>query len=203
MTCLTPPPLPILQKRRGMDIKQMKTFVSEELKGLKQEHRLLSLRERYGSILHCASDWVFQVIFERLHCWRALSLSDIGASESIMKKKTKQDFQEMLKTEHCKKTQLCPYVRIRFKLCSLIINVSSALQDVICSVIFLLVCCYWCIYLSFVFCSSVTWRIWNPWMHFIHRGAHQQTGAFAKTQIIIMMICWKHIYSFIFSRSPW
>ncbi|XP_037650290.1 vacuolar protein sorting-associated protein 33B [Sebastes umbrosus] len=55
-------------KRRGMDIKQMKTFVSEELKGLKQEHRLLSLH--------------------------------IGASESIMKKKTKQDFQEMLKTEH-------------------------------------------------------------------------------------------------------
>ncbi|XP_008335317.1 vacuolar protein sorting-associated protein 33B [Cynoglossus semilaevis] len=55
-------------KRRGMDIKQMKTFVSEELKGLKQEHRLLSLH--------------------------------ISASESIMKKKTKQDFQEMLKTEH-------------------------------------------------------------------------------------------------------
>ncbi|KAG7271767.1 hypothetical protein CRUP_032670 [Coryphaenoides rupestris] len=55
-------------KRRGMDIKQMKTFVSEELKGLKQEHRLLSLH--------------------------------IGASESMMKKKTKQDFQEMLKTEH-------------------------------------------------------------------------------------------------------
>uniref|UniRef100_A0A1A7X9M0 Vacuolar protein sorting 33B n=1 Tax=Iconisemion striatum TaxID=60296 RepID=A0A1A7X9M0_9TELE len=56
-------------KRRGMDIKQMKTFVSEELKGLKQEHRLLSLH--------------------------------IGASESMMKKKTKQDFQELLKTEHC------------------------------------------------------------------------------------------------------
>ncbi|XP_030576094.1 vacuolar protein sorting-associated protein 33B [Archocentrus centrarchus] len=55
-------------KRQGMDIKQMKTFVSEELKGLKQEHRLLSLH--------------------------------IGASESIMKKKTKQDFQELLKTEH-------------------------------------------------------------------------------------------------------
>ncbi|XP_061671711.1 vacuolar protein sorting-associated protein 33B isoform X3 [Syngnathoides biaculeatus] len=55
-------------KRRGMDIKQMKTFVSEELKGLKQEHRLLSLH--------------------------------ISASESIMKKKTKQDFQELLKTEH-------------------------------------------------------------------------------------------------------
>ncbi|XP_059205608.1 vacuolar protein sorting-associated protein 33B [Centropristis striata] len=55
-------------KRRGMDIKQMKTFVSEELKGLKQEHRLLSLH--------------------------------IGASESIMKKKTRQDFQELLKTEH-------------------------------------------------------------------------------------------------------
>ncbi|MGH0128222.1 UNVERIFIED_CONTAM: hypothetical protein FKN15_044934 [Acipenser sinensis] len=31
-------------KRRGMDIQQMKTFVSQELKGLKQEHRLLSLR---------------------------------------------------------------------------------------------------------------------------------------------------------------
>lgn len=35
----------MMQKRQGMDIKQMKTFVSEELKGLKQEHRLLSLRE--------------------------------------------------------------------------------------------------------------------------------------------------------------
>nr|XP_061811264.1 vacuolar protein sorting-associated protein 33B-like [Nerophis lumbriciformis] len=55
-------------KRQGMDIKQMKTFVSEELKGLKQEHRLLSLH--------------------------------ISASESMMKKKTKQDFQELLKTEH-------------------------------------------------------------------------------------------------------
>ncbi|KAM4630401.1 vacuolar protein sorting-associated protein 33B [Polymixia lowei] len=55
-------------KRRGMDIKQMKAFVSDELKGLKQEHRLLSLH--------------------------------IGASESMMKKKTKQDFQELLKTEH-------------------------------------------------------------------------------------------------------
>lgn len=33
-----------LQRRRGMDIKQMKNFVSQELKGLKQEHRLLSLR---------------------------------------------------------------------------------------------------------------------------------------------------------------
>uniref|UniRef100_A0A4W5PIX5 VPS33B late endosome and lysosome associated n=1 Tax=Hucho hucho TaxID=62062 RepID=A0A4W5PIX5_9TELE len=55
-------------KRSGMDIKQMKTFVSEELKGLKQEHRLLSLH--------------------------------IGASESMMKRKTKQDFQELLKTEH-------------------------------------------------------------------------------------------------------
>ncbi|XP_056134403.1 vacuolar protein sorting-associated protein 33B isoform X2 [Lampris incognitus] len=55
-------------KRRGMDIQQMKAFVSDELKVLKQEHRLLSLH--------------------------------ISASESIMKKKTKQDFQEMLKTEH-------------------------------------------------------------------------------------------------------
>ncbi|KAM8972766.1 vacuolar protein sorting-associated protein 33B [Pelodytes ibericus] len=55
-------------KRRGMDIKQMKTFVAQELKGLKEEHRLLSLH--------------------------------IGACESIMKKKTKQDFQDLLKTEH-------------------------------------------------------------------------------------------------------
>lgn len=55
-------------KRQGMDIKQMKTFVSEELKGLKQEHRLLSLH--------------------------------IGASEAMMKRKTKQDFQELLRTEH-------------------------------------------------------------------------------------------------------
>ncbi|XP_009984492.1 PREDICTED: vacuolar protein sorting-associated protein 33B, partial [Tauraco erythrolophus] len=56
-------------RRRGMDIKQMKNFVSQELKGLKQEHRLLSL-------------------------------AYIGACESIMKKKTKQDFQEMIKVEH-------------------------------------------------------------------------------------------------------
>ncbi|XP_009319773.1 PREDICTED: protein regulator of cytokinesis 1-like [Pygoscelis adeliae] len=55
-------------RRRSMDIKQMKNFVSQELKGLKQEHRLLSLH--------------------------------IGACESIMKKKTKQDFQEMIKAEH-------------------------------------------------------------------------------------------------------
>ncbi|XP_077569288.1 vacuolar protein sorting-associated protein 33B [Stigmatopora nigra] len=55
-------------KSQGMDIKQMKTFVSEELKGLKQEHRLLSLH--------------------------------ISASESMMKKKTKHDFQDLLKTEH-------------------------------------------------------------------------------------------------------
>ncbi|XP_061451697.1 vacuolar protein sorting-associated protein 33B [Rhineura floridana] len=55
-------------RRRGMDIKQMKNFVSQELKGLKQEHHLLSLH--------------------------------IGACESIMKKKIKQDFQELLKTEH-------------------------------------------------------------------------------------------------------
>ncbi|XP_078285992.1 vacuolar protein sorting-associated protein 33B isoform X2 [Rhinoraja longicauda] len=56
------------KKRQGMDIKQMKDFVSQELKSLKQEHRLLSLH--------------------------------IGACESIMKKKTKQDFQELLKSEH-------------------------------------------------------------------------------------------------------
>uniref|UniRef100_A0A8C3RF42 VP33B protein n=1 Tax=Cyanoderma ruficeps TaxID=181631 RepID=A0A8C3RF42_9PASS len=55
-------------RRQGMDIKQMKDFVSQELKGLKQEHRLLSLH--------------------------------IGACESIMKKKTKQDFQETIKAEH-------------------------------------------------------------------------------------------------------
>lgn len=55
-------------RRKGMDIKQMKDFVSQELKGLKQEHRLLSLH--------------------------------IGVSESIMKKKTRQDYQELLKTEH-------------------------------------------------------------------------------------------------------
>lgn len=41
------------QKRRGMDIQQMKTFVSEELKGLKQEHRLLSLRECILSAVYC------------------------------------------------------------------------------------------------------------------------------------------------------
>uniref|UniRef100_A0A8V0WZD2 VPS33B late endosome and lysosome associated n=1 Tax=Gallus gallus TaxID=9031 RepID=A0A8V0WZD2_CHICK len=65
---VTPWMLSLPQRRQGMDIKQMKNFVSQELKGLKQEHRLLSLH--------------------------------IGACESIMKKKTKQDFQEMIKVEH-------------------------------------------------------------------------------------------------------
>lgn len=55
-------------KRQGMDIKQMKTFVSQELKGLKQEHRMLSLH--------------------------------IGACEAMMKKKTKVDFQDILKMQH-------------------------------------------------------------------------------------------------------
>lgn len=32
-----------------MDIQQMKAFVADELKGLKQEHRLLSLRELSSS----------------------------------------------------------------------------------------------------------------------------------------------------------
>lgn len=33
-----------------MDIKQMKNFVSQELKGLKQEHRLLSVRRFWGGV---------------------------------------------------------------------------------------------------------------------------------------------------------
>ena len=84
----------LLQKRQGMDIKQMKAFVSEELKGLKQEHRLLSLRE-----FHCCSLWVGgQMCFPQ----RLMSFTDISASESIMKTKTNQDFQELLRIEHCK-----------------------------------------------------------------------------------------------------
>lgn len=51
-----------LQKRSGMDIKQMKTFVSEELKGLKQEHRLLSLREYWVSTSP-ESDELVETIF--------------------------------------------------------------------------------------------------------------------------------------------
>ena len=63
-----------------MDIKQMKTFVSEELKGLKQEHRLLSLRECYSSLLHITvigtcfkSDWLnflFQTSVPVNRSWR-------------------------------------------------------------------------------------------------------------------------------------
>ena len=44
----SPPRTLLPQRRRGMDIKQMKNFVSQELKGLKQEHRLLSLRRSRG-----------------------------------------------------------------------------------------------------------------------------------------------------------
>lgn len=84
----------LLQKRQGMDIKQMKAFVSEELKGLKQEHRLLSLRESYRSSLWpCGQTSVSQ---------RLISFTDISASESIMKAKTNQDFQELLRIEHCR-----------------------------------------------------------------------------------------------------
>ncbi|KAB1257285.1 Vacuolar protein sorting-associated protein 33B [Camelus dromedarius] len=74
-------------RRRGMDIKQMKNFVSQELKGLKQEHRLLSLRR-------------FQLEGRDYVSSPSILSADIGACESIMKKKTKQDFQELIKTEH-------------------------------------------------------------------------------------------------------
>lgn len=52
------PLLSLPQRRRGMDIKQMKDFVSQELKGLKQEHRLLSLRRSLrgrGALRGCAA----------------------------------------------------------------------------------------------------------------------------------------------------
>lgn len=39
----------------------------------------------------------------------SLGCADIGACESIMKKKTKQDFQEMIKAEHC---EYCSLSRI-------------------------------------------------------------------------------------------
>lgn len=42
-----------------------------------------------------------------------MSSTDIGASESMMKKKTKQDFQELLKTEHCK-GRICLFHTIHF-----------------------------------------------------------------------------------------
>lgn len=41
-------------------------------------------------------------IFPQMWLAALLSSADIGACESIMKKKTKQDFQELLKTEHSK-----------------------------------------------------------------------------------------------------
>lgn len=128
-----------LQRRRGMDIKQMKNFVSQELKGLKQEHRLLSLRraagwcgdrlpggwresggvggpacpqegqvtpaglrqQRFTQV--SVGELGHKLCVEPITSPKQLSLgsADIGACESIMKKKTKQDFQEMIKAEHC------------------------------------------------------------------------------------------------------
>ena len=44
----------------------------------------------------------------------SLGYADIGACESIMKKKTKQDFQEMIKAEHCEccsLSHICSYPR--------------------------------------------------------------------------------------------
>ncbi|CAM9768585.1 unnamed protein product [Lampetra planeri] len=55
-------------KRHDMNIQNMKEFVANELRALKQEHRSLSLY--------------------------------IGSCEAIMKRKTKSDFKELLKTEH-------------------------------------------------------------------------------------------------------
>lgn len=133
------------QRRRGMDIKQMKNFVSQELKGLKQEHRLLSLRRNRGwdgregeALGRCSGCLGSQGLRGRAGpqegqmipavgraaeavsssivvlggqavcgaCYSSkatvsLGYADIGACESIMKKKTKQDFQEMIKAEHC------------------------------------------------------------------------------------------------------
>lgn len=124
-----------------MDIKQMKNFVSQELKGLKQEHRLLSLRRfrlwgcwegrgegqrpsapegdppssgrRCCPLVRARTASAFCLeVFTLLHgkgvpFWDQERFSglflfpaDIGACESIMKKKTKQDFQELIKTEH-------------------------------------------------------------------------------------------------------
>lgn len=37
----------------------------------------------------------------------SLGCVDIGACESIMKKKTKQDFQETIKAEHCECCSIC------------------------------------------------------------------------------------------------
>ncbi|EHB18471.1 Vacuolar protein sorting-associated protein 33B [Heterocephalus glaber] len=132
-------------RRRGMDIKQMKNFVSQELKGLKQEHRLLSLRRcqlgMRGEVTVPPADAAKGLYFPRRDPWLLVGggllwsqmgkststfclkifflwtikrhpsrtsnvsslfviLADIGACESIMKKKTKQDFQELIKTEH-------------------------------------------------------------------------------------------------------
>lgn len=128
------------QKRQGMDIKQMKAFVSEELKGLKQEHRLLSMREFWCSLLwNCGQTCVS-------HC--PVSFSDISASESIMKTKTSQDFQELLRIEHCR--------RRRISMLTLTLTVSDLIFS----------------------CCSFTWRVWYSWMYFFHRGAHYKTGVF-------------------------
>lgn len=123
-----------------MDIKQMKAFVSEELKGLKQEHRLLSMRGFCcSSLRNCGQTCV-------PHC--PVSFSDISASESIMKTKTSQDFQELLRIEHCRSRRIS------------ILTLTVTMSDLI------LPCC------------SFTWRVWYSWMYFLHRGAHHKTGAF-------------------------
>lgn len=133
----------LLQKRQGMDIKQMKTFVSEELKGLKQEHRLLSLRE-----FCCSSLWMWG---QTSVSQRLISFTDISASESIMKTKTSQDFQELLRVEHCRNHRIVTYTLV----------VGAVFVS------------------DFKFrCCSFTWRVWNPGMYFVHRGTHHQPGVF-------------------------
>lgn len=79
--------------------------------------------------------------------------SDIGASESIMKKKTKQEFQELLKTEHCKKQSF----------------------EVI-----MLLCFYFCLWMKcavFVWGTfSFTGRLRGSGMYRLHWRTHWQTG---------------------------
>ncbi|KAG2470943.1 PRC1 regulator, partial [Polypterus senegalus] len=62
-------------KRQGMDIKQMKNFVSEELKGLKQEHRLLSLPLLDGFNVRESISYIEEHIIRQLHFWVGLTTS--------------------------------------------------------------------------------------------------------------------------------
>ncbi len=89
------------QKRHGLSsVSDMKNFVANDLKDLKQQHKSLTVREDLSLFYRTGNVNVLYSMFPPTYLL-VLYFSDIGACESILSKtKTKKDFEEQLRTEH-------------------------------------------------------------------------------------------------------